>query len=206
MKLPKLSLVVAFDNSLGIGLNNKLPWNIKNEMEFFKQYTSNREYKNTVIMGYNTWKSIPEKYRPLKNRKNIIVTKNYSKIDRLYETHNDSTKVECYSSIDTMLNTLEKEQHSGCLTENGNKYYIIGGKQLYELFLLEPNYNRYLHSLCISRFHTTYNCDTFFPFDPKNMSSYYTNIFTYTYDGIDRITNTHTQITCEIYLNKKHSI
>lgn len=207
MKLPRISLIVAFDTSLGIGLNNRLPWNIKNEMEFFKQYTSNPSFKNTVIMGYNTWESIPNKNKPLKNRKNIILTRNCSKINTLYETYNNPKQLECYSSIDEMLDTLkcysiETQENSKCLEINENIYYIIGGKHLYEAFLLQKEYNKYLYSICISRIDKDYTCDTFFPFDPKKIPSLYNNVFTFHYNGYDTITKTNVHITNEVYINK----
>ena len=73
-------IILACDINNGIGKNNKLPWKIKEDMEYFKTKTTYSEYpdyKNVVIMGYNTWISIPNKFRPLKGRINIIITKNH---------------------------------------------------------------------------------------------------------------------------------
>ena len=55
-----------------------IPWRIKNDLKFFKQITSNvtnNEKRNAVIMGRKTWESIPDKFRPLPNRLNIVLTR-----------------------------------------------------------------------------------------------------------------------------------
>jgi dihydrofolate reductase len=56
-----------------IGRNNKLPWSVqlRPDMKHFVDLTSG----HPVIMGRNTWESIPEKYRPLPGRENIIVSR-----------------------------------------------------------------------------------------------------------------------------------
>jgi len=71
-------IVVAHDLNRGIGKNNGLPWHIKEDMRYFKKLsteTSNKKKKNVVIMGRKTYESIPEKFRPLEDRINIILSK-----------------------------------------------------------------------------------------------------------------------------------
>ena len=57
---------------MAIGRENGLPWagKLPSDMEHFKEVTDGQ----TVIMGRKTFESIPEKYRPLKNRQNIILS------------------------------------------------------------------------------------------------------------------------------------
>jgi len=64
-----ISLIWAEDKNKGIGVNGKLPWNIKEEMEHFRKTT----LYSTVVMGRKTYESIG---RILPKRKNIIITKN----------------------------------------------------------------------------------------------------------------------------------
>ncbi len=64
-------MIVAMSINGVIGKNNKVPWRIKDDMLLFKGLTTNR----TVIMGKNTWLSLPDTFRPLPNRNNIIVSK-----------------------------------------------------------------------------------------------------------------------------------
>ena len=70
----KINVIVAVDDKLGIGKNNKLPWDIPEDLAHFKNITTKFEtLENVVLMGRNTWESIPNKFRPLKDRINIIL-------------------------------------------------------------------------------------------------------------------------------------
>ena len=63
------SIIIACCLNGGIGYDNRIPWNIKEEMKLFKRITTGDiEYNgiNAVIMGRNTWESLPNK--PLQNR------------------------------------------------------------------------------------------------------------------------------------------
>jgi dihydrofolate reductase len=74
----RLTLIVAATKSNGIGQNARLPWQLPKEMAYFAQVTSNAPdgRSNAVLMGRNTWESIPKKFRPLKNRVNIVISRN----------------------------------------------------------------------------------------------------------------------------------
>lgn len=64
-----MKLIVACDPKGGIGLNNKLPWDrIEGDLPRFKQLTSGK----SILMGRNTWESLPVK--PLPNRKNFVIS------------------------------------------------------------------------------------------------------------------------------------
>jgi thymidylate synthase len=62
-------IAAVHQDTQGIGYNNTIPWKIKEDMEFFKIKTSG----GTVIMGSQTWKSLPKKFLP--NRLNIVITR-----------------------------------------------------------------------------------------------------------------------------------
>ncbi len=64
-----LTLIVATERHLGIGLRNALPWRLPEDLAFFKRTTTG----HTIIMGRKTFDSIG---RPLPNRRNIVVTRN----------------------------------------------------------------------------------------------------------------------------------
>jgi dihydrofolate reductase len=86
----KLKLIVAMCKNSGIGYHNDIPWNIKKDLLYFSNKTSGGygKYmrtiktsnidtsikKNAVIMGKNTWLSLPKCPEPLKNRDNIILS------------------------------------------------------------------------------------------------------------------------------------
>jgi len=64
-----MKLILACDPDGGIGYQNRLPWTkIQGDLPRFKRLTDNQ----TVIMGRNTWDSLP--YKPLPNRINIVVS------------------------------------------------------------------------------------------------------------------------------------
>ncbi len=70
--MKNISIIVAIAENNGIGKNNDLLWHISADLKRFKQITLD----HTVIMGKNTYLSLP--VRPLKNRRNIVITDNPS--------------------------------------------------------------------------------------------------------------------------------
>ena len=109
-----LSLIVAMDQQRGIGKNNDLLWHLPADMQFFKNTTLHQ----VVIMGRKNYESIPEKYRPLPNRQNIVLTRN-----------TDFSAPNClvFHSLDACLQALELAE--------GQKAFIIGGGEIYRLAL-----------------------------------------------------------------------
>jgi len=72
-----ISVIVASTPKGGIGHNGALPWRLPADMAHFKKVTtagSTKERPNVVIMGRKTWDSIPEKFRPLPDRINVVLT------------------------------------------------------------------------------------------------------------------------------------
>ncbi len=69
---PPLTLIAAVARNGVIGRDNRLPWQLPEDLKRFKAITTG----HAVIMGRKTWESLPVKFRPLPNRLNIIVTRN----------------------------------------------------------------------------------------------------------------------------------
>jgi dihydrofolate reductase len=67
--------ILAADEKLGIGKEGDLPWHVPGDLAYFKRMTVGQG-NNAVIMGRLTWDSIPAKWRPLKDRRNIVLTTN----------------------------------------------------------------------------------------------------------------------------------
>ena len=70
----KFSIIVACYMYGGIGCYNKIPWELPEELQYFKKITTetlDHTKQNAVIMGRNTLLSLPKK--PLQKRKNIIL-------------------------------------------------------------------------------------------------------------------------------------
>ncbi|RXK40897.1 hypothetical protein M231_01745 [Tremella mesenterica] len=76
-----VTAIVAATSSGGIGLNGTLPWRLPGEMKKvtttsgLSTHDANSTSMNTVIMGRKTWESIPTKFRPLPNRRNVIISR-----------------------------------------------------------------------------------------------------------------------------------
>ena len=63
-----MRLIVAFNKQGVIGVNNDLPWHLKDDLRRFQKLTKN----NIVVMGRKTYESLPK--RPLPNRINVVIT------------------------------------------------------------------------------------------------------------------------------------
>ena len=105
-----ISHIVAMGNDRAIGKDNDLLWHLPNDLRYFKEKTSG----HVVVMGRNNWFSIPEKYRPLKDRTNIVLTSADEK---------DFPGAQVLRSVEDALALAEKEGEKEC--------FIIGGGQLY---------------------------------------------------------------------------
>jgi dihydrofolate reductase/thymidylate synthase len=104
---PFIVIVAATAGSMGIGRQGKLPWHLPLDMEHFKQLTvmsSRANRMNAVIMGRKTWESIPAKFRPLKDRLNVVLSRNPA----IREQLNIPSNVCVAGSLDEALEMLSK--------------------------------------------------------------------------------------------------
>ena len=78
--MTRLTLIVAATLQNGIGQSGRLPWRLPQEMAYFARVTTTAPEGNVnaVIMGRNTWESIPAKFKPLQKRLNVVVSRNES--------------------------------------------------------------------------------------------------------------------------------
>ena len=67
----RVSLIAAVAANGVIGKDNDLIWTLRDDMAFFKATTRGRH----VIMGRKNWESIPERFRPLPGRPNVILSR-----------------------------------------------------------------------------------------------------------------------------------
>jgi dihydrofolate reductase len=66
-----VSLVVAYARNGVIGRDGGLPWHLPSDMQHFRELTTG----GTVVMGRKTYASIPDKFRPLPGRRNIVLSR-----------------------------------------------------------------------------------------------------------------------------------
>ena len=74
----KVAAIVAMSENRVIGINNSLPWYLPEDLKRFKKLTTGCP----VIMGRKTFESLPTKFRPLPDRRNIVISSN-SKMESL---------------------------------------------------------------------------------------------------------------------------
>jgi dihydrofolate reductase len=123
-KKKDINMIVATSTNYGIGYDNKMCWHIPEELKHFKNITTaveDKKKKNCVIMGKNTWYSLPK--RPLVDRINIIISSaDYEKISQ--EVRDDGDNIRVFKNIEDAFKYVEE-------TEEIESAFIIGGAQLY---------------------------------------------------------------------------
>ena len=102
------SIIVAVGKNMEIGLNNKLLWNIPEDLKKFKEITTGK----IIIMGKNTFDSIG---RPLPNRRNIVLS--FEDFDK------SNLDIEVYNDFDELIKNLSNLKE---------EIFIIGGASIYK--------------------------------------------------------------------------
>lgn len=126
----KLTGIVAMTPQRVIGRAGGLPWHLPEDMAFFKKTT----IRHAIIMGRKTYDSIG---RPLPKRRNIVISR---------DENWRADGVETVQGVAEAMALLE-----------GAQAYVIGGAEIYELFL------PFMDELLISHVHAAHEGDTFFP-------------------------------------------
>ena len=105
-----IRLICAIAKNNVIGNENKLPWNISEDLKRFKELTS----ENIIVMGRKTYESIG---RPLPKRKNIVLSRNKNL---------EIQGVEVMNSIESVIDSYNLQEKD---------LYVIGGTFIYELLI-----------------------------------------------------------------------
>lgn len=133
MPRPILTLIAAVARNGVIGMDNRLPWHLPADLKHFKELTTG----HAVIMGRKTWESLPEKFRPLPGRRNIVVTRNGDY---------------CAKGATVSMSLPDALAAAG-----GDEAFVIGGAELYKAAL--PLADR----LQLTEIDAAYEGDTWFP-------------------------------------------
>jgi dihydrofolate reductase/thymidylate synthase len=144
-----LNLILAVDLNYGIGFNNKLPWNIPEELKIFKEKTKD----SIVIVGRKTLESLPK----LKDRTIFCISK--------------KIEVKCSQEIIRVFQNIDDAiKEARFLEKNFNKkIFIIGGNEIYNYFF--KNYKKELNVHISFINDNNYLSDTFFNKD--NLKDFY---------------------------------
>ena len=133
-----LSLIAAVARNRAIGKDGQLLWQLPEDMRHFREITSGKP----LIMGRKTWESLPEKFRPLPGRLNIVVSRNPQ-----------------YHAAGAVLSASLEDalQQAARLAPGAMEVLVIGGAELYRQAL--PLADR----LYLTEIDADFVGDTFFP-------------------------------------------
>ena len=106
--MPEIILIAAVARNRVIGKDNQLLWNIPEDMAHFRTLTAG----HAVLMGRKTWESLPERFRPLPGRHNIVVTR----------------QADYLAPGADLANSLEA---GIALAQDDDKLFVIGGAEIY---------------------------------------------------------------------------
>lgn len=127
------------DRMRGIARDGDMPWHLPEDLKYFAKLTTG-EGGHVVIMGRKTWETIPERFRPLPGRRNLVIT-------RQAEYQADGAEV--HGSLEAAL----------AASATAAAVHVIGGAQVYALALAHPS--------CMEAYVTEidhdFDCDVFFP-------------------------------------------
>lgn len=148
-------IVAATTMSRGIGSRNALPWNLPSDMSHFYKKTStppSSNLQNCVIMGRNTWCSIPSKFRPLKKRFNVVLSSNPN-------LDGASSNKECCIVASSLNDAFEKID----ALDNIGNIFIIGGSRVYNEAMKNSRINKLYYTEVDANDEVESSLDTFFP-------------------------------------------
>ncbi len=130
-----LAYVAAVAKNKVIGKDNRLPWYLPNDLQFFRRKTLSGS--KTMIMGRRTFESLP---KVLPGRKHIIITQNK-------DYHVNDENVQVVHTIDDLMPYVDTEE----------EYFVIGGAKIFKM--LFP----YTQRMYITEIHEDFVGDTVFP-------------------------------------------
>lgn len=132
-----IEAIFAVDINNGLAKSGYIPWNIKKDIEFFREKTIN----NIVVMGSKTFLSLPNS-QPLKNRFNIVVTNNPHKYSNMYFAR--TSKV-VFVTLPQCIDFLQKYSNE--------KIFVIGGNETFKML------SKYCEAIWLTTVKKSYECD-----------------------------------------------
>ena len=134
-----ISLLVAMDEKMGIGINNQLPWHLSDDLKRFKALTMGHH----IVMGRKTYESIGGQ---LPGRTMIVIS------------HNPEYQAEGILIANSLIGALEQAKKRG-----ENEVFIVGGAEIYAQSLAIAD------RIYLTQVHTIVDADVFFPEFDQNV-------------------------------------
>ena len=134
MNRPTVALIAAVARNGAIGKNNELLWREPEDQRHFRRVTSG----HAVLMGRKTWDSLPLRFRPLPNRRNVVLTR---------DADWRADGAETATTLDAALELLASNE----------KVFVIGGAEVYALALPRAD------ELVLTEIDADLDGDTWFP-------------------------------------------
>ncbi len=151
----KVCSIVAMGSNRVIGNAGTLPWYLPEDLKRFSKLTTG----HTVVMGRKTFDSLPEKYRPLPNRLNLVLSRN---------TDLKTEGALIYSSVENLSAAIK----TGELTLPSDLLWVIGGGEIYKIFM------PYTDEVHLTEVIGKYSGDTFLPEFESEFSEKSSEVFT----------------------------
>ena len=140
-------VIVAVDADGGMAKDGGMPWHLPADLAWFRRHTVGAgEPPNCVVMGRKTWESLPERFRPLPRRENLVLTRNPA-----YE----APGARVVDSLDAAL----AHCRGGAEEPSCGELWVVGGGEIYRQALEHPACGRIL----VTEIEHRFGCDVFFP-------------------------------------------
>ena len=154
-------MIYAADEEGGIGKGGDLPWRLPNDLKRFKEVTQKPSTskidtavkRNAVIMGRKTYLSIPEKFRPLAGRLNVVLSTTMS-ADDVPEADRANVLV-VNGGVADALTTLA----SPAWLDKVDRVFVTGGAAVFQSCYEQPALRAAMHSVFLTRVSGVFGCD-----------------------------------------------
>jgi dihydrofolate reductase len=160
-----MEAIYAIDSNNGLSKYGVIPWHSKKDLKFFSDKTK----YNVVVMGKNTFFSLPDNVRPLRNRLNIVLTSNPTQLSHEFNKETSYNKViftNNFNICDSILKNRENYKEMFPYLSSNFKIYIIGGKNVYEQYI------PLCETVWVTKLKKDYSCDLVFDYPLRDSKQF----------------------------------
>jgi dihydrofolate reductase len=153
-----MEAILAFDIKKGISKNGILPCNVKEDLQFFYSKTK----CNVVIMSRNRYFSLPHDKKPIKNRLNIILTREPRKCKNISNTYKNILFTDNENIDENILLFPKKYNDAYQVLQKFLNICFIGKNEIF---------NKYIplcRVLWVTKHKSDYGCDLIFDYNLEN--------------------------------------